>query len=146
MRGATTLQQLYKITEADFYHIRELGKFMLPQMDQLVHTWYEWLKTQPEYEQFFSDEQILHHAQKMQRIYWQQFIEAELDERYVESRRKIGETHARIGLSMTMFFAGMSIFHELFLKSMGQRDLSLQEQMETIDAVSKLLHLDTGIV
>ncbi|WP_202803760.1 protoglobin domain-containing protein [Spirulina subsalsa] len=146
MRNAATLQKLYKISEEDIHYIRELGEFMLPQMDHMVHTWYEWLMTQPEYEQFFSDSRALHHAQKMQHIYWEQFIEAQLDDNYVESRRKIGETHARIGLSMTIFFAGMSIFHDLFSKIMAQRNLKLKEQVRTIDAVSKLLHLDTGIV
>ena len=102
--------------------------------------------TQDEYEEFFSDSQVMHHAQKMQVIYWQQFIESKLDNSYVASRRKIGETHARIGLSMTMFFAGMSIFHDLFAKIMEKRDLTFKEQVGTIDAVSKLLHLDTGIV
>ncbi len=82
----------------------------------------------------------------MQLIYWQEFIDAKLDDDYVESRRKIGETHARIGLSMTIFFAGMSIFHDLFSKIMEKRDLSFEEQVGTIDAVSKLLHFDTGIV
>lgn len=146
VRDAATLQELYKISELDLNRIRSLGQFMLPQMEQMLHTWYEWLMTQVEYEQFFSDSKVLHHAQKMQHVYWEQFIEAKLDYGYVESRRKIGETHARIGLSMTMFFAGMSIFHDLFAKIMENRDLSFTEQVGTIDAVSKLLHLDTGIV
>lgn len=146
VRDAATLQELYKISELDLNRIRSLGQFMLPQMEQMLHTWYEWLMTQVEYEQFFSDSKVLHHAQKMQHVYWEQFIEAKLDQSYVESRRKIGETHARIGLSMTMFFAGMSIFHDLFAKIMENRDLSFTEQVGTIDAVSKLLHLDTGIV
>ena len=146
MRDATTLQDLYKISEEDIHRIQGLGEFMQPQMDKMVHIWYEWLMKQPEYDQFFSDAKVLHHAQKMQQIYWQQFLDATIDDRYVESRRKIGETHARIGLSMTMFFAGMSIFHDLFSKIMERRDLTFQEQVGTIDAVSKLLHLDTGIV
>jgi rsbT co-antagonist protein RsbR len=146
LRDAATLQGLYKISEEDLNRIRSLADFMLPQMDKMVHTWYEWLMMQVEYELFFSDSTVLHHAQKMQHIYWQQFIEAKLDNDYVESRRKIGETHARIGLSMTIFFAGMSIFHDLFAKIMEKRDLTFQEQVGTFDAVSKLLHLDTGIV
>ncbi|MEM9540399.1 MAG: protoglobin domain-containing protein [Cyanobacteria bacterium P01_E01_bin.42] len=146
MRNAGTLQELYKISEKDIHLIRGLGEFMQPQMDTMVHNWYEWLKIQPEYDEFFSDSRVLHHAQKMQYIYWQQFIEAQIDNNYVESRRKIGETHARIGLSMTIFFAGMSIFHDLFSKVMEQKTLDFQEQIETIEAVSKLLHLDAGIV
>lgn len=146
MRNAATLQKLYKISDRDIHLIQELGELMLPQMDQMVHNWYEWLMQQPEYEEFFSDSRTLDHAQKMQHVYWEQFIAAQLNDDYVESRRKIGETHARIGLSMTIFFAGMSIFHDLFSKIMETRDLSFADQVGTIDAVSKLLHLDTGIV
>ncbi|MGB3511476.1 MAG: protoglobin domain-containing protein [Microcoleaceae cyanobacterium] len=146
MRNAVSLQTLYKISQEDIHRIQGLGEFMLPQMELMVNTWYEWLIKQPEYEEFFSDTRVLHHAQNMQKVYWKQFIEAQIDDRYVESRRTIGETHARIGLSMTIFFAGMSIFHDLFAKIMETRNLSFQEQFETFDAVSKLLHLDTGIV
>jgi len=146
MRDASTLQELYKISNEDIKRIQGLGQFMLPQMDQMVHTFYEWLIRLPEYDEFFSDESVLHHAQKMQQVYWKQFLDAKLDDNYVESRRTIGETHARIGLSMTMFFAGMSVFHDLFSDIMEQRELSFKEQVNTIDAVSKLLHLDTGIV
>lgn len=146
MRDASSLQELYKISEEDIHRIKGLGEFMLPQMDQMVHNFYEWLMKLPEYDEFFSDVSVLHHATTMQQVYWKQFINAQLDDNYVESRRNIGETHARIGLSMTMFFAGMSVFHDLFSKIMEERDLTFEEQVGTIDAVSKLLHLDTGIV
>ena len=52
-RSAKVLQELYKIDETDLNLIKTAGYFMLPQVEKIVDNWYCWLKTQPEFEQFF---------------------------------------------------------------------------------------------
>ncbi|MDJ0681987.1 MAG: protoglobin domain-containing protein, partial [Xenococcaceae cyanobacterium MO_167.B52] len=145
-RSARILQQLYKIDETDLNLLKMAGSFMLPQVEEIVFNWYSWLETQPEFEQFFSDKRILHHVRQKQHDYWQEFLAGEISEGYVQRRRIIGETHARIGLSMTVFFAGMSIFDQLFSEMMQKQSLSENEQMQMSDAIAKQIHLDTGIV
>ena len=145
-RSAKVLQELYKIDETDLNLIKTAGSFMLPQVEKIVDNWYCWLKTQPEFEQFFSDKNILTHVRKKQHNYWQEFLVGEINEDYVERRRIIGETHARIGLSMTVFFAGMNIFDQLFSEMVQKQSLTENEQMKISDAIAKQVHLDTGIV
>lgn len=145
-RSAEVLQNLYDIKTADLNLIDRVGSFMLPQVDNIVDNWYDWLAQQPEYEQFFSNKKILHHVQKKQLDYWKEFLGGKIDEDYVKVRRVTGETHARIGLSMTVFFAGMNIFDRLFSDSIQERHFTENEQMLMSDAISKQVHLDTGIV
>ena len=145
-RSATVLQDLYDIKKVDLNLIEKAGSFMLPQVDDIVSTWYEWLGKQPEYEQFFSNKKILHHVQQKQLDYWREFLVGNIDEDYVTVRRVTGETHARIGLSMTVFFAGMNIFDQLFSDMVQKQSLSENEQMLMSDAIAKQVHLDTGIV
>ena len=145
-RSARILQQLYKIDETDLNLLKMAGSFMLPQVEEIVVIWYSWLETQPEFEQFFSDKRILHHVRQKQHDYWREFLAGEISEDYVQRRRIVGETHARIGLSMTVFFAGMSIFDQLFSEMMQKQSLSENEQMQMSDAIAKQIHLDTGIV
>ena len=145
-RSATVLQDLYDIKKVDLNLIEKAGSFMLPQVDDIVSTWYEWLGKQPEYEQFFSNKKILHHVQQKQLDYWREFLVGNIDEDYVTVRRVTGETHARIGLSMTVFFAGMNIFDQLFSDMVQKQNLSENEQMLMSDAIAKQVHLDTGIV
>ena len=145
-RSAKVLQDLYDIKKVDLNLIEKAGSFMLPQVDNIVYTWYEWLGKQPEYEQFFSNQKILHHVQQKQLDYWQEFLVGNISEDYVTRRRVTGETHARIGLSMTVFFAGMNIFDQLFSDMVQKQNLSENEQMLMSDAIAKQVHLDTGIV
>ena len=145
-RSAEVLQNLYDIKTADLNLIDRVGSFMLPQVDNIVDNWYDWLAQQPEFEQFFSNKKILHHVQKKQLDYWKEFLGGKIDEDYVRVRRVTGETHARIGLSMTVFFAGMNIFDRLFSDSIQEQHFTENEQMLMSDAISKQVHLDTGIV
>lgn len=145
-RSAKVLQDLYDIKKVDLNLIGEAGSFMLPQVDKIVYTWYDWLGQQPEYEQFFSNKKILHHVQQKQFDYWKEFLVGNINEDYVQRRRVTGETHARIGLSMTVFFAGMNIFDQLFSDMVQKQHLSENEQMLMSDAIAKQVHLDTGIV
>ncbi len=145
-RSAKVLQELYKIDQTDLNLLKMAGSFMLPQVEEIVVNWYRWLERQPEFEQFFSDQRILHHVRQKQHDYWQEFLAGEISEYYVQRRRIVGETHARIGLSMTVFFAGMSIFDQLFSEMVQKQSLSENEQMQMSDAIAKQVHLDTGIV
>ncbi len=145
-RSAKVLQELYKIDETDLNLIKIAGSFMLPQVEEIVDNWYLWLETQPEFAQFFSDQKILDHVRQKQYDYWQEFLLGDINEDYVKRRRMIGETHARIGLSMTAFFAGMNIFDQLFSKMAQKQSIAENEQMKMSDAIAKQLHLDTGVV
>ncbi|AFZ26165.1 anti-anti-sigma regulatory factor (antagonist of anti-sigma factor) [Cylindrospermum stagnale PCC 7417] len=146
VRDSSSLRQLYEISDRDLEEIKSLEPLMLPQMDKMVDGFYRWLMEQPEYEQFFSDPKLLKHTQKMQRIYWEKFLAGKVDDEYVEHRRVIGETHARIGLSMTMFFAGMTIFNNLVSEIIQEKGTNAKNKVTTADAVAKVIHLDTGIV
>ena len=145
-RSAKVLQDLYDIKTVDLNLIEQAGSFMLPQVDEIVGTWYEWLGEQPEFEQFFSNKRILEHVREKQLDYWKEFLRGDISEDYVKVRRVTGETHARIGLSMTVFFAGMNIFDQLFSDMVQKQSLAEAEQMLMSDAIAKQVHLDTGIV
>lgn len=145
-RDAKVLQDLYDIKPVDLNLIEMAGSFMLPQVDDIVSDWYDWLGEQAEFKQFFSNKKILEHVREKQLDYWKEFLVGDINEDYVSRRRVTGETHARIGLSMTVFFAGMNIFDQLFSDMVQQQSLSENEQMLMSDAIAKQVHLDTGIV
>ena len=103
----TTLLELYSISNDDIEKIHTYGDIVVPKLDKFVRLFYDWLRNQPEFEEFFPDEETLAHVQKMSRGYWEEFFRPQLDDDYLEKRDKIGETHARIGLPLTIYFAAM---------------------------------------
>jgi rsbT co-antagonist protein RsbR len=146
MSSTLELLEVYDITEEDLKHIQHFGEFLLPAMDSMVNDWYEWLQQREEFEQFFSDKEVLHRVQKLQLDYWNAFFKAEIDENYVHRRRVVGEAHARIGLPMHTYFSGMNIFLKLFWNFLENTKLSREQMLSTGHAVAKLLHLDTAVV
>ena len=142
---ADTWRALYRITDEDLAQIRDFGEFAIPRLGDIISGWYEWLETQPEYERFLSEPETVARVKKLQHDYWAAFFSGAIDEAYVERRRKVGEAHARIGLPLNTYFAGMNMFLELFARiPRGER--SDTDRMAAQDAVAKLLHLDTAIV
>ncbi len=143
---ARELVSLYRITDSDLALIREFGIQVSSRMDEIVKTWYEWLETLPEYQEFFSDPETLERVQGLQAGYWDGFMAASIDDAYVHRRELIGEAHARIGLPLDTYFAGMNTFLELFSDFVRNSDIDDEKRGVTVDAIAKLLHLDTGIV
>ena len=144
--GASKLCKLYQVTDPDLEHIREFGELILPRTDQYVSEFYTWMRTQSEFEQFFSDPRKLARVQREQVGYWQDFFRANVDENYVDRRREVGEAHARIGLSLHAYLAAMNLSRELVTETLYEGDLKDDDYAIKVRAVTKLLHFDTAIV
>jgi rsbT co-antagonist protein RsbR len=140
------LLELYRISEDDLERIRRFGAEALARMDELVERWYEWLRAHPEYDEFFSDPETLKRVQRLQEPYWELFMDGAVDNEYVQRRAVVGETHARIGLPLNTYFAGMNMFQELFSLVVREGDFEEDERAPILDSVTKLLHFDTAIV
>ena len=140
------MRTLYAIDDEHLAVIREFATLLQPRMDWVVDQWYNWLGTQPEFDQFFPETETLERVQRLQFGYWDEFMRGELDETYVQRRRNVGEAHARIGLPLNTYFAGMNYFLELFGRVAAESGLSKEQRLVTQEAVTKLLHLDTALV
>ncbi len=138
--------QQYGISHQDLARIQAFASVVEPQMDEMVDSWYDWLKTQPEFAQYFSEADTLKRVQGLQHSYWQLFMSGNIDEAYVARRRRVGEAHARIGLPLNTYFAGMNRFLDCFREVAIAAEMEDQERLATQYSVTKLLHLDTAIV
>jgi len=142
----TTLLELYSLSNDDIEKIHTYGDIVVPKLDKFVSLFYDWLRNQPEFEEFFPDEETLAHVQKMSRGYWEEFFRHELDDDYLKKRDKIGETHARIGLPLTIYFAAMHRSLKLFTEDLYDDSLSPEDYLASMRAVTKMVHLDTSLV
>lgn len=144
--NAATMQSLYNLSEAELNTIRTYGKIILPRLNEFVTAFYEWMETQPEYELFFSNPTKLLSVQKMQVDYWNEFFKAKITEDYLDHRRMVGETHARIGLSLPAYLAGMNMSLTIFIEKLYDGSLSDKEYAQADLAITRLMHLDTAVV
>ena len=140
------LLELYRISEDDLDRVREFAKMAGSGLEGLIGQWYEWLQNLPEYDHFFSEPETLERVKRLQQDYWATFLAAQMDDSYLETRRQVGETHARIGLSLNTYFAGMDMMLELFTRAVHKADLKDGAKLNMQESVTKMLHLDTSIV
>ncbi len=141
-----TLKDLYSISDDDSQRIQTYGEIIVPQLDTFVERFYDWLRTRPEFEDFFPDDQALSDVKTMFHGYWEAFFRHDLDEAFLDTCDKIGETHARIGLPLAIYFAAMHKSLKLFTEELYDGRLPLEDYLSTMQAVTKRMHLDTGLV
>lgn len=144
--SASRLCQLYGIDGADLERVRCYGEIVLPRIDEFISEFYTWMTELPEFHEFFSDASRLAAVQTQQRAYWHEFFTAEVDQAYIDRRRKVGEAHARIGLSLETYFAAMSRSLDLLTTSLYDGRLEAHEFSATVTSVSRRVHLDTSVV
>jgi rsbT co-antagonist protein RsbR len=143
---ATELMGLYRLADQDLARIRVYGETVLGRMDDYVSDFYAWLRTTPEFSRYFADPDKLQSVQQMQRQYWVDFFESNVNDAYIEKRRVVGEAHARIGLSLQSYFAAMNLSLALWTETYYDGQLSADEHGPTMLAIAKLMHLDTSLV
>lgn len=140
------LKRRHSITEEDAVALRTFGVRLLPKIGQYIERFYIWMQQEPEYAQFFGERERLNRAQHMQTNHWQHFFQANLDEEYLKRRRQVGEVHARIGLSLPSYFAGLEQSAQIFADLLLEEGLEANEHHHLIAAFTKWLRLDASLV
>lgn len=151
-QSAERLLNLYRIQKNDLETIRSMSDRAMPEIERSIEEFYQWMGKHPALMAFFETKEIMLHVRKMQGVYWQRFMRAEIDEAYLADRRRIGEIHAKIGLPVMFYMGAVSMVYEELthmsarlcseapIKQAGHSEQSLNRSM------AGLLHLDAGLI
>ena len=145
-RSAKELKELFEINDEFLQTLKKLRPTAMENMDKMLDNWYQWIKGLPEYEEFFPDTNILERVKKQQHKFWDAFFSGVLDEEYLKIRRRLGATHARIGLPLDTFFIGADYFLTLFVDMIKEMDMTQEEMDHTRRVINKMTHLDMTII
>jgi rsbT co-antagonist protein RsbR len=140
-----TLLTKFGIEEEDLNLIHSQEDAADAGLDAFIEKFYFWLEKQPEYEEFFNDEQVLQRVKSESRNYWVEFFTHPLNEEYLTKRRAVGEVHARIGLPMGIYLAAMNCALSIICDDVIVEP-DADKRSRLIVAVTKLIHLDTSLV
>lgn len=145
-RSAKEIKELFGITDEILDTIKKLKPTSSKEMDGMLEQWYGWMKGIPEYEEFFPNLKLLERVKRQQHKFWDAFFSGVIDEEYLNIRKRLGETHARIGLPLDTYFAGVDRFLGIFVDMLKGMKLSAEEFDFTRRAVNKMVHLDMTII
>lgn len=143
---AEDLLQMYQISPQHLEQIRSQAELLIPEIKAIIDKFYEWMSDHPDMMSFFQSEATLRHVQQMQVAYWQRLLRAKIDNDYIQDRKRIGEIHARIGLPVMFYMAGMSMIYETIGSSHAELAGSLKLSFDSQRAIANLLHMDAGLI
>ncbi|MEW5688076.1 MAG: methyl-accepting chemotaxis protein [Pseudomonadota bacterium] len=132
--------------------LRALRPFIKAEVEGALDVFYAKLRQTPQVRGFFSDEQHIKGAQGGQARHWSVIAEGQFDEAYVNGVRRIGQTHARIGLEPRWYIAGYALITEALLRKVvearwpkggfGSRNAGPGGLADSIAALVKAMMLD----
>lgn len=146
-QGPAELLQLYRINSDQLSLIRSHSEEAIPRIETCLDHFYSWMGEHPDLMSFFHSEAALTHVRHMQTLYWKRFMQANIDDEYLEDRRRIGSVHAKIGLPVMFYMGGVSmVYNELI--ALG-RSIIINDQSEAGElsrCMTDLLHLDAALI
>ena len=145
-QSAEGLLSLYGIQSQDLDAIRALGRVISPKLDRYGERFYEWVVCIPEYQIVFTSPDILAHARAEQINYWRRCFLGVVDDNYIRHRRLIGQTHARVGLSLPSYLVAMNHSFTLLTQDLYEGELPVDEYALAVRALTKLVNLDITVV
>ena len=101
-----------RLTDETRAALRELKPLVATALPEIMKHFYAHLRKWPEVARFFTSEGMIDGAARKQGEHWGYILEGDFGSRYQESVKRIGLTHARIGLEPRWYVAGYSIIVE----------------------------------
>ena len=140
------LLERFELTDQEIETIREYGLSLENKWHLYVEEFYEWLKRQSEYEDFFQDADLLKDVQVRQVEYWKDFFQANVNSTYVARRKRLGEMHAHIQLPLDSYLTAVNKSLSILTRSMRDKKMSDKQAIAMKSAVTKLLNMDNTII
>lgn len=135
--------------------LKEFRPYIEEHLPDILAAFYEHIRRWPEVAQFFKGDAMMDQAKNLQLRHWLTIARGEFDFSYVESVRKIGMVHAKIGLEPRWYIGGYAfIASKLFSfvadhfradKKEYGRDggqAALKTQQRFLTALNKAIMLD----
>ena len=143
---AEDARRLFNVTDSDLAALKRVGETVVPKIDTFVKEFYLWLKTLAEYEVFFPDQAMVDHVKTLQREYWLNVFQGQIDQSYIDRRQTVGDVHARIGLPLGIYFAAMNHAVTLFSGTLHDSDMEAGDYAAGVIALQKIASMDTALV
>jgi methyl-accepting chemotaxis protein len=93
-------------------HVRKVRPIVERELPGALDKFYDQVRATPELRKFFANESMIGSARSAQINHWATITSGDFDERYHAKVRRIGQTHARIGLEPRWYIGAYSLLTE----------------------------------
>jgi signal transduction histidine kinase len=135
-----------QMTAADRRRLRAIAPILNAQSDEFVDAFYRHLFSFEATAHFLRDSDVVAQLKKMQQSHLESMLVDELDEAYVQRRRRVGDVHAQLGVSPQMFLGAYNQYLQYGLRQLAaQPGKSLGEFAEDTLSLLKAILLDIDL-
>ncbi len=138
--------EFLQMSSADRQRLREIAPLINAGGEQFVERFYSHLFAFPETARFLQDPILVERLKRMQQAHLESMLEDEVDEAYVERRRRVGDVHAQVGITPQMFLGAYNQYLQYGLRQMASsRDVLLPDFVEEVLSLLKAIFLDVEL-
>jgi signal transduction histidine kinase/ActR/RegA family two-component response regulator len=94
---------------------------------------------------FFKNTATLAHAKTHQAAHWTILSDAEFDERYEQAVRRVGQTHARLGLPPRWYIGGYALVAEHLVRSLVHEGGASETLADGVTSLMKAVFVDMDL-
>jgi len=135
-----------QIDESDRARLRGLAPLLNSRAAAFVETFYRHLSAFEETGRFLQDPELVARLKQAQQAHLKSMLEAEWDEDYVDRRYRVGDAHAQVGISPTIFLGAYNQYLQFCLRELSTHlegpALECARQMRSLQ---KAVFLDVGL-
>ncbi|MEX0679163.1 MAG: protoglobin domain-containing protein [Pirellulales bacterium] len=129
-----------EIDESDRARLRELAPRLKVRAAAFVEAFYRHLFAFDETARFLQDPALVARLKQAQQAHLESMLEAEWDDDYVNRRHRVGDAHAQVGISPTIFLGAYNQYLQFCL-----RELSAHLEGPALDCAQQMLSLQKAV-
>ena len=135
-----------QVSSADRERLRGIAPLLKASSEEFVEGFYRHLFAFEETARFLQDPALVERLKRMQQAHLESMLEDELDDAYVERRRRVGDVHAHIGISPQMFLGAYNQYLQYSLRQLASnREVLLPDFLEEVLSLLKAVFLDVEL-
>jgi signal transduction histidine kinase len=139
-------QQFLGISAADADNVRQLRDAFAAHAREFAERFYEHLLSDERTAALLADPTQLEHLKGVQATYFAELLEGVFDADYFEKRRRVGQTHQRVGLEPVFYLGAYNQYVQLtfplFCKAFGH---DAEKVLPLLLSLAKIIFLDIGL-
>lgn len=135
-----------QITATDRDRLRAVAPQLAACSDAFVEQFYDHLFAFAETARFLQDPATVERLKRLQKDHLRSMLEDEVNDDYLERRRRLGDVHAHVGVGPQLLLGGYNQYLQFVLRQLAaDPQVSLPEFLEQVSALLKAIFLDAEL-
>lgn len=137
---------LIELDNEQLQYVRSIKEIVSPHLEELANKYYAQLEEVKLYREIISKYSSSQKLKKTLTKHLAEFLDAKIDDAYIESRYRIANMHVRIGLPTRGYMAAFNYLESEMRKIIFAQGFSVERLEKTLDGVNKLCNFEQQLV